>query len=171
MKDTDKRTIAIFESLDQVEEAIGVLTAAGIKKRKISVVTQSLETETKIHGFMSHTDATRMGAETGAWTGGIFGLLVGAAFVWIPGFGPLLVAGPLAAALLAGLEGAAAGAAGGGLLGALLGHAVEKRHIPKYEEAIKSGKFLLVVSGSTEDVDQAMHILERQGGQVGERAF
>jgi len=171
MKDTDKRTIAIFDSLEQVEKAIAVLREAGIKKRKISVVTQSLETETTIHGYVTHGDAVREGAETGAWTGGLFGLLVGAAFIWVPGFGPLLVAGPLAAALLAGLEGTAVGAAGGGLMGAFLGHAVEKQHIPKYEEAIKGGQFLLVVSGSTEDVDQAMHILERQGGEVGMHAL
>lgn len=171
MKDTDKRTIAIFDSLDQVEEAIEALTDAGIKRRKISVVTQSLETETKIHGYVTHGDAVREGAGTGAWAGGLFGLLVGAAFVWVPGFGPLLVAGPLTAALLGGIEGAVAGAAGGGLLGALFGPFIEKRHIPKYEEAIKSGKYLMLVSGSTADVEQAMRVLERHGGEVSEHAL
>jgi hypothetical protein len=48
-------------------------------------------------------------------------LLVGAAFVWVPGFGPLLVAGLLTAAILGGVEGVVAGAAGGGLLSALAG--------------------------------------------------
>jgi hypothetical protein len=171
MKDTDKRTVAIFDSLDQVEEGIQALTDAGIKRRKISVVTQSLETETKIHGYVTHGEVTREGAGTGAWVGGLFGLLIGAAFIWVPGFGPLLVAGPLATALLGGVEGAVAGAAGGGLLGALFGRAVEKQHIPKYEEAIKSGKFLLVVSGKTEVVEQALRVLENHGGEVSMHAL
>jgi len=171
MKDTDRSTVAIFDSMSQVEEAIGLLVDGGIKRHKISVVTQSLETETKIHGFMTRGDAINEGVETGAWTGGIFGLLVGAAFVWFPGFGTLLIAGPLAATGLGTLEGVGVGAVGGGLVGALLGNAVEKRHIPKYEEAIKGGKFLLIVKGSTEDVQQAMHILERQPGEVGMHAL
>ncbi len=171
MKDTDKRTVAIFDSLDQVEEAISALTEAGIKKHKISVVTQTLETEKKIHGYVTQGDTLREGATTGAWVGGLFGLLVGAAFVWVPGLGPLVVAGSFATSLLGGLEGAAAGTAGGGLLGTLLGSIVEKQHIPKYEEAIRGGKFLMLVSGSTEDVEQAMRILERQGGEVSMHAL
>jgi hypothetical protein len=171
MKDTDRRTVAIFDSLGQVEEGIEALTEAGIKRRKISVVTQSLETVTKIHGYITHGEVTREGAGVGAWTGGLFGLLVGAAFFWVPGFGPLLVAGSLASALVGGVEGAAIGAAGGGLLGVLLGGVVEKRHIPKYEEAIKSGKYLLVVSGSTEDVEQSLRVLENRGGEVSMHAL
>jgi hypothetical protein len=50
---------------------------------------------------------------TGAWLGVRLGWLTGAAFMWISGFDPLIVAGPLASGLLSwvgGVEGAVAGA-------------------------------------------------------------
>ena len=61
--------------------------------------------------------------------GGIFGLLVGAAVLFVPGFGPLIVVGPAAAWLLGGIEGAIVGAAGGGILGGLVGLGVSRDHI------------------------------------------
>jgi len=91
--------------------------------------------------------------------GGFFGLLMGAAFLWVPGIGPLMVAGPFAAALLGGVEGAIAGAAGGGLLGALIGWGVSKQHILKYEEHLKSGDYLVIAHGSQEEVEKARTIL------------
>ena len=51
------------------------------------------------------------GAKVGAWSGGLFGLLIGAAFLILPGVGPVVIAGPLAAASLGGVEGALGGAA------------------------------------------------------------
>lgn len=88
---------------------------------------------------------------------------MGAAFIWIPGFGPLLVAGPLAAALLGAIEGAAVGAAGGGLLGALVGWGVSKEHILKYEEKLKGGKYLVIAHGSADEVAKARNILQGTG--------
>jgi uncharacterized membrane protein len=49
--------------------------------------------------------------------GGLFGLLFGAAFLAIPGFGPLIILGPLAA----GVVGAAERRSRHGLVGAILG--------------------------------------------------
>ncbi len=49
------------------------------------------------------------------WFGGLFGLCVGAAFLVLPGIGPVVVAGPLTAALVGGIEGALAGTALGSL--------------------------------------------------------
>jgi hypothetical protein len=42
----------------------------------------------------------------GAFWGGFWGLLFGAAFFWVPAIGPVLVGGPLAAWIVAGLENA-----------------------------------------------------------------
>jgi hypothetical protein len=104
-----------------------------------------MQSEKEVHGYVSAGDVAKAGANTGGWVGGIFGLLAGAAFIWVPGFGPLLVAGSFAAILLGSIvEGVAAGTAGGGLLGALVGWGVSKQHILKYEEHLKSGKYLLI---------------------------
>ena len=62
----------------------------------------------------------------GAFWGGLWGLLVGAAFFWVPGVGPLLVAGPVAAWIIGDLEG---GVVVGGL--SVLGAALYSAGIPK----------------------------------------
>ena len=118
-----------------------------------------------VHGYVTAADTSKTGAQTGAWVGGIFGLLVGAAFVWVPGIGPLIVAGPLAAALLGGLEGALGGAAVGGLLGGIAGLGISKEHILKYEERIRGGKFLLIAHGNAAQVATAHAVLKDTGAE------
>jgi hypothetical protein len=125
----------------------------------VSLVSQNLESENRVHGYVTACDVSKRAAGTGAWVGGIFGLLVGAAFVWVPGFGPLLVVGSLSAVLLGGLEGALTGAAGAGLLGGLLGWGISKRHVLKYEQAVKAGKYLVVAHGSADEVARARDLL------------
>jgi hypothetical protein len=146
--------------MSAAEEAIHALDQSSFPLRQVSIVAQNLESEKEVQGYITVGDVAMSGAGTGAWVGGLFGLLVGAAFIWVPGFGPLLVAGPLAAALLGGIEGAVVGAAGGGLLGALLGWGVSKQHILKYEEKLKGGKYLVIAHGDADLVSKARTILE-----------
>lgn len=151
--------IGIYGSMAQAEDAVRALNEGGYPIEQISVVAKDLQSEKQVHGFVTAGDLAKGGATTGAWMGGLFGLLVGAAFIWVPGFGPLLVAGPLAAMLLGGVEGALAGAAGGSLMGALVGWGVSKQHIIKYEEHVKGGKYLVIAHGEPEQVMIARDIL------------
>lgn len=87
----------------------------------------------------------------------------GAAFLWIPGFGPLSVAGRLASLLLgvlSGTEGAVIGASYGGVLGTLAGWGVAQEHIFKYDEHVRAGKHLVIVHGNAEEVARARNILQ-----------
>jgi len=160
---SEQSAIGVYDSISKAEEAIHTLDHGGFPIKQVSIVAQNLESENQVHGYVTVGDVAKGGASTGAWLGGLFGLLVGAAFVWVPGFGPLLVAGPLAAAILGGIEGVVAGSASGGLLGALVGWSVSKRHILKYEEHVKGGKYLVVAHGSAEEVAKAGDILEGTG--------
>jgi hypothetical protein len=83
--------------------------------------------------------------------------------ICVPGFGPFLVAGSFASMLVGGMESLVAGAAGGGLLGSLVGWGVSKKHILKYEEQLKAGKYLLIAHGSAEEVARAHNILQGSG--------
>jgi hypothetical protein len=90
-------------------------------------------------------------------------LRAGAAFLWIPGFGPLSVAGRLASLLLgvlSGTEGAVIGASYGGVLGTLAGWGVAQEHIFKYDEHVRAGKHLVIVHGNAEEVARARNILQ-----------
>jgi hypothetical protein len=122
-------------------------------------VSKDLQSETRINGYVTTGDIAGPAAATGAWVGGLFGLMAGSALLFIPGAGPLVVLGPLAAAAI----GAAHGALLGGGVGAVLGHFVAKEHIPKYERLVSAGKHLAVVHGTEDDVARARDILTDAG--------
>jgi hypothetical protein len=165
---TERSVVAIYDRMREAENAIRLLDEGGYPVNQISIVSRDLENEKQVQGFITTGDVAKSGAATGAWVGGLFGILIGAAFLWIPGFGPLMVAGPFAALLLGGVEGVLTGAVGGGLLGALIGWGVSKKHILKYEESLKGGKYLVIAHGSTEEVERAHSILEStEPGEIG----
>jgi hypothetical protein len=58
------------------------------------------------------------------------------------------------------LVGAAGAAAVGGLAGALGGLGIPKHEILKYETQIQAGEFIILVTGSNEDVTQARQMLD-----------
>ena len=105
--------------------------------------------------------------KSGAFWGGIWGLLFGSAFFWVPGLGPLFVAGPIIGWIVSALEGALEGAVVvGGLsaLGAgLYGIGIRENSILQYETALQTGKFLLIAHGSAENAALAQDLLHSTG--------
>jgi hypothetical protein len=151
--------VAVYPDHPAAEKAIQQLYDAGFAKGDLSIIGRDFQVKEEPVGFISPTDYAKAGAATGASFGGLFGLLVGVAVVLIPGVGPVIVAGPLAAALLAGMEGAIAGSALGGLAGALVGWGVPKERALKYETQMEGGKFIVVVRGCPEVVERARNLL------------
>jgi uncharacterized membrane protein len=160
---SEQSVIGVYNTMSEAEQAVNMLDKGSFPIKQVSIVAQDMQSEKEVHGYVTTGDVAKAGANTGGWVGGIFGLLVGAAFIWVPGFGPLLVAGSFASMLIGSMEGVAAGAAGGGLLGALVGWGVSKKHILKYEEHLKSGKYLLMAHGNAEEVARAHTILQDSG--------
>jgi hypothetical protein len=156
--------VAVYPNHESAEAAVRVLATAGFSLKDLSIMGRDFQaTETPV-GFVTTGDIAAQGASAGAWAGGIFGLLVGAAFLILPGVGPVVVAGPLSAALLGGIEGALAGAAIGGISGALLGLGVSKEKSLKYETELKAGKFVVALRGTPDEIARAEALL--QGGNV-----
>jgi hypothetical protein len=81
----------------------------------------------------------------------------------VPRFGPLTVAGPLAAGLLRSIEGGIDISADAGLLHALAGWGVPLRRIVEYEEALKGSKYLVLIHGSAAEGSRARDILRDTG--------
>ena len=156
----DRAVIGVFADLDSAQAAVERLAAAGFPIDHISVLGKDLQSETRLNGYVTTGDIAGPSAATGAWVGGLFGLLAGSALLFVPGVGPLIVLGPLAAAAV----GAAQGALVAGGVGAILGHFVEKQHIPKYEQLVKAGSYLVVVHGAEQDVARAQQVLTDAGG-------
>ena len=155
--------VGVYATLAAAESAVKKLDDGKFPIQQISVVAKDIHDEKKVHGYVTACDVSKAGAKTGAWMGGLFGALVGAAFIWVPGVGPAIVAGSLASALLGGVEGALAGSAMGGILSGLSAWGISKQQILKYEETVKAGSYLLVAHGSPEEVAQAQNLLQGTG--------
>jgi hypothetical protein len=154
---TDRRStvIAVYPDHASAEDAVRRLQKGGIPMQNLSIIGKDFQSVEQPLGFVTTGTVAGDGAKVGAWTGGLFGLLFGAAFLIVPGIGPVVIAGPLAAALLGGAEGALAGAAFGGLTGALIGLGVSKDQAIRYESQIKAGKFLVTLRGDGPQIEHA----------------
>jgi len=87
-------------------------------------------------------------------------LLFGAAFFWVPGIGPLLVAGPLSASIVAALESAVVVGGLSALGAALYSIGIPKDSVLRYETAVKVNKYLLVAHGTAAEIAKANEILK-----------
>ena len=159
---TDKNSVvAIFDSHDRAEDAIRELQKSGFDMKKLSIVGKDYHTEENVVGYYNTGDRMKYWGKLGAFWGGFWGLLFGSAFFWVPGVGPLLVAGPLVACIVGGLEGAVMT---GGLtaLGAgLYSIGIPKNSVLQYETQLKNGKLILVAHGTPEEVERAKDILDQ----------
>ena len=109
--------VAVYPDHVAAERAVRQLHVAGFALDSLSIVGRGSEVTEEPCGFVSRGDYVKAGAESGSLFGGLFGLCIGAGFLALPGLGLVVVAGPIAAALLAGIEGALAGTALGSLAG------------------------------------------------------
>jgi hypothetical protein len=98
--------------------------------------------------------------KAGAMWGGFWGLLFGSAFFAIPGIGPVLVAGPVVAWIVGALEGAVVVGGVSAIGAGLFGMGIPKDSVIKYETALKTDKYVLLVSGTARDVEKARDVIE-----------
>jgi len=151
---------AVFNSHTEAEQAVKELQRAGVDMKKLSIVGKEYETEQHVVGYYNIGDRMKKWGKLGAFWGGIWGLLFGAAFFVVPGLGPVLVAGPLVAWIVGALEGAVVVGGLSAIGAGLYSIGIPKDSILKYETALKSDKFLLLVHGTAAEVSRAKDILE-----------
>lgn len=151
--------IAIYNTHNQAEAAVMELQHRGFYMTKLSIVGRGSYVEEHVVGYYHVGDRMMFWGKLGAMWGGITSLLFGTGFFLVPGVGPLLVAGPLVACIIGALEGAVV-VGGMSVIGAgLYGLGIPKNSILKYEDALKGGKFLIIVHGSAEDATKARDII------------
>jgi hypothetical protein len=144
----------LYDNYSDAQNAVRQLEAAGVPHSDISIVANNSEgwydgkKDRDGDGVDDRAEAAGTGAGVGAGLGGAAGLLAGLGLLAIPGLGPVVAAGWLAATAV----GAAAGAAAGGLVGALTEAGVSKDEAPIYAEGVRRGGTL--VSAKVADVDR-----------------
>jgi len=153
--------IATYATHQQVEAAIRELERAGVSMQQLSIIGKGYHSEEHPVGFYTLGDRIKSWGGLGAFWGALWGMLLGAAFFWVPGIGPLGVAGPFVHILVGGAEGAAV-VGGASVLGAaLVSLGVPKDSVIKYESSLRADRFLLIVNGSGADVARAREVIDR----------
>lgn len=139
----NKKIVGVFHTEHEASRAIEDLKAQGFLTEDISVIARNKrdveaindETGTKVPEGMAS------GAATGGILGGVTGLLAGIGALAIPGIGPIIAAGPIAATL----TGVAVGAGTGGLVGGLIGLGIPEDEAASYDNYVDEGRILVMV--------------------------
>ena len=128
---------------------------------KLSIVGKDYHTDETVVGYYNTGDRMKYWGKMGGFWGGIWGLLFGVAFFFVPGIGPVLVAGPVVAWIVAALEGAVVVGGLSAIGAGLYSIGIPKDSVLKYEVALKADKFLLVAHGTAAEVEKAREMIER----------
>jgi uncharacterized membrane protein len=167
--------VAIYDTHERAERAIKELQEGGVDMKSLSIAGKDTHTDEHVVGYYNTGDRMKHWGKIGAFWGGFWGLLFGSGLFLIPGLGPILVAGPLVAWIIAGLEGAVVVGSVSALGAGLVSIGIPKDSVLKYEVALKTDKYLLIVHGTEDEVDNAKNIIagtERSSYTVhGEKVF
>jgi hypothetical protein len=167
----------LYDDPQSANRAVMDLEAAGLPSRDISIVSSNADnwyssdsrTSGKVDRDLDDVDdraeGAGAGAGIGAAIGGTAGLLAGLGIMAIPGLGPVVAAGWLAATA----TGAVAGGAVGGIIGALTQAGVSKTDAEVYAEGVRRGGTL--VTARVPDAERARYeaILDQAAINIRER--
>jgi hypothetical protein len=146
-----KTVVGLLDNPDEARKVIDELLRSGFRKKDIGFVVNDVPTEFK---------AIMKDMGKGAVLGALAGLVLAATTIVVPGFGPLLVAGP-AAALTAG---AVYGGLAGSIIATLTSKGVQEDHAHAYAEGVRRGGVLVTVHADTDELaERAVEIMRRHG--------
>ncbi|AYM60824.1 general stress protein [Agrobacterium fabrum] len=154
------RTVTgLFDNYDDASAAVSELERAGVPSNDISIVGNNVD---RRHGEDSNAaEGAGTGAGIGAVVGGAGGLLTGLGLMAIPGLGPVVAAGRLAATAVGAAGGAVAGGAAGGVIGAMTRSGVSEEDANVYAEGIRRGGTIVTARVEENLVPEAEDILKR----------
>jgi uncharacterized protein (TIGR02271 family) len=167
-----KTVVGLFDDRVAAQNAVRELTAGGFRGDEVSLVSKkpngrSVEVEYVEEDGREQIEDMAKGAGTGAAIGGVAALLLSLTAITIPGIGPVLAAGPLAALI----AGAGVGAAAGGLASGLKRLGVEDDDANTYAEGLKRGGTLVTVNTDDERAERAVGVMRRVGAvEIDKRA-
>ncbi len=150
-----KSVIGVFNSRDSAEQAVNSLRSQGFTTEEINIVSKNKKQQGQDTEY--YEDDITDGALTGGTLGGIGGLLLGAGALAIPGVGPVLAAGPIAAAL--------SGAVAGGIAGGLIDWGIPAEAGRRYEQQVAQGGILAIIRSDAAKSNQAAQVLRQNGAK------
>lgn len=156
-----KAVIGVFSQEDRAKEAINDLKSQGFDEREISLIVRDEQQEGGEGGegdrFTMEQQDLSEGVITGGALGGVAGILAGAGALLIPGVGPIIAAGPLAAFLT--------GVVGGGIVGGLVDYGIPEERGRYFESRVKQGDILVTMKVEDDETERVTSLLERYGAE------
>lgn len=152
---------ALYDSYDSAVSAVTALEDAGFPHSEISIVSNNADDRYPRDDRTKTAEDAGKGAGIGAAIGGLGGLLTGLGLMAIPGVGPVVAAGWLAATAAGAATGAVIGGAAGGLVGALTKEGVPERDAHFYAEGVRRGGTLVSARVDDARAPAAREILQR----------
>ncbi len=149
------KVIGSFSSPDAAEKAIRDMRSKGLTDNEMSVIAKGEKGQG--NNDNSGGNSLSSGMTTGGVLGGITGLAASAGALMIPGIGPIVALGPLAATVT--------GAVGGGIVGSLVDWGIPAEQAQQYEQDIKSGGAIVSVESTRQKVDDAAKQLRAEGAR------
>ncbi|MDD4658312.1 MAG: hypothetical protein PHW26_04685 [Eubacteriales bacterium] len=154
----EKTVIAYYNSRADAEKSVRQLRERGFGDNEISILARDQEQSRSQDEEMSFQNQNLTdGTMTGGALGGLAGLAMGAGALLIPGFGPIVAAGPLAGVLT--------GALTGGVAGGLVDYGIPEESSRRYQQHLESGKVLAIIKTEADKAMEAMKIMDRTGGR------
>lgn len=177
MASQQKRAIGILHNRREVTATLNALKESGFPMSHASVIAKQTDEDQQIQEqvgeveMLDHvgdqdlenpaglpTDAVN----TATWST----ILVGLTSLSIPGAGPVLAAGALGVSLITGIAGVGMGAAAAkNLVKALTEWGIPEAQARIYSDRLIQGKYLVMLEGSEEEMNQAQAILNQDNAQ------
>ncbi|MBI3840207.1 MAG: hypothetical protein HY288_19980 [Planctomycetia bacterium] len=155
--------VGIFEAVQQADDAVDELRAAGFTKDQVTVICSEATVQRHFEQF-EHQDPAGTNTPAAALTGGACGAALG-------GLAAVALAGTTSlggiALLAAGGIALWGGGVAGGLIGAMMTRGVEKELANYYDQAVTRGKILVAVEQEDHErqamLDRAAEIFAKHG--------
>jgi hypothetical protein len=173
-----KTITRVYEDITSAEQTVRELVGAGLGSSHIGLVASNADgwhrpgakSVSPIHdkdrdGKDDRAEGAATGGGLGAILGGAAGAAAGLGMIAIPGIGPVVAAGWLAA-LAAGAVG---GGVAGGLIGALVESGTSKENAQLYAEAVRRGGAIVTAKVSDDDEPQYAAIMDHRCYDVSAR--
>ncbi|HEY2934320.1 MAG TPA: hypothetical protein VGK99_21465 [Acidobacteriota bacterium] len=155
--------VGIFRSRVNAERAAERLKSLGILERNINLLTPGNENDLQRVPIVEG-EQPGMGKAVGAVVGGALGAATASLF--LPGVGPVVAIGTVAAALLGAAVGAAGGAAAGAAMEESLAQGMPVDEMFIYEDALRRGRSIVITFVEDDKQhEQATGILLTEGAE------
>jgi len=158
--------ISIYTTHQATEHALGKLQTHGLSLRHVSILARGcLDVDHPIGIYTIDDRIHYCGLQAEFWAG-LHNLLDKASFFWLPGYGPLAAVGHIVDLLLSDRQYITLHGGFSVLGSALFEMGVPRDSIVDYEQAIRSGRLLLIVHNGRDPVELACKILHSENQQV-----